>query len=106
MRILAALLVAASAFQQPTIYVASRRARAVVMTNAEVPWHVKTANAWKRVLAKEMGVGEFVGSRAKRIAVKINPMTECITDEECMAEVDEKAEFFEEPPLDRAETLS
>ena len=48
MRILAALLVAASAFQQPTIYVASRRARAVVMTNAEVPWHVKTANAWKR----------------------------------------------------------
>ena len=53
--------------------------------NVENPW---------QVLAKEMGVGEFVGSRAKRIAVKINPMTECITDEECMAEVDEKAEHF------------
>ena len=67
---------------------------------------VATANAWKRLLTKQMGKREFVGSRAKRIAMKVNPLTQCVTDEECLLEIEESGEFFEEPPLDRAETLS
>mmetsp|Transcript_26411 Transcript_26411/g.79196 ORF Transcript_26411/g.79196 Transcript_26411/m.79196 type:complete len:106 (-) Transcript_26411:55-372(-) len=62
---------------------------------ASVPWHVKTKNAWTRLLQKEMGLDVFVGSRAKRIAMKINPMTECITEEECLVEIEEAGEFFE-----------
>ena len=49
-----------------------------------------------------MGKREFVGSRAKRIAMKVNPLTQCVTDEECLLEIEESGEFFEEPPLDRA----
>ena len=53
-----------------------------------------------------MGKREFVGSRARRVAMKVNPATRCVTDEECLLEIEEPAEFFEEPPLDRVETLS
>ena len=58
------------------------------------------------LLTKQMGKREFVGSRAKRIAMKVNPLTQCVTDEECLLEIEESGEFFQEPPLDRAETLS
>ena len=30
-----------------------------------------------------MGKSEFVGSRLQRVARKINPLTECVTDDEC-----------------------
>ena len=97
-------------------------------------WHVKTKNAWTRLVQKEMGVDVFVASRAKRIAMKINPMTEpgpvcassarvggsrasstrvearetdirfettpttprCITEEECLVEIEESGDFFQE----------
>ena len=67
---------------------------------------VATSNAWKRLLNDQMGKREFVGSRARRVAMKVNPATRCVTDEECLLEIEEPAEFFEEPPLDRVETLS
>ena len=52
-----------------------------------------------------MGKREFVGSRAKRIAMKVNPLTRC-HGRGALLEIEESGEFGEEPPLDRAETLS
>lgn len=60
-------------------------------------WHVSTVNAWKRVLNKSMGKSEFVGSRLQRVARKINPLTECVTDDECAVEIETSAAFFVEP---------
>jgi hypothetical protein len=112
MRRLLALLAAAlhtnAAFApQPNSMPGVVRTASSKKVDVETPaWHVATANAWKRLLSNQMGKREFVGSRAKRIAMKVNPLTQCVTDEECLLEIEESGEFFEEPPLDRAETLS
>ena len=44
-----------------------------------------------------MGKSEFVGSRLQRVARKINPLTECVTDDECAVEIETSAAFFVEP---------
>ena len=103
----AALAVSAFAPQRCSMPAVVRTAASSKKVDVETPaWHVATANAWKRLLSKQMGKREFVGSRAKRIAMKVNPLTQCVTDEECLLEIEESGEFFEEPPLDRAGTLS
>merc|ERR1719482_2718160 len=58
-------------------------------------WHVATVNAWRRLVSKQMGKRDFVASRLKRIAKKVNPLTECVTDDECRVEIEGAAEFFE-----------
>ena len=105
--LLAAALTAAAFAPQPRSIPGVVRTASSKKVDVETPaWHVATANAWKRLLSNQMGKREFVGSRAKRIAMKVNPLTQCVTDEECLLEIEESGEFFEEPPLDRAETLS
>jgi hypothetical protein len=44
-----------------------------------------------------MAKSEFVGSRLQRVARKINPLTECVTDDECAVEIETSAAFFVEP---------
>ena len=71
---------------------------------------------------KQMGKRDFVASRArpasfpvdsrvvaigtsaglKRIAKKVNPLTECVTDDECRVEIEKSVEFFEEAAGDAA----
>ena len=105
--LVAALTAAAFAPRPRSIPGVVRTLASSKKVDVETPaWHVATTNAWKRLLSKQMGKREFVGSRAKRIAMKVNPLTQCVTDEECLLEIEESGEFFEEPPLDRAETLS
>ena len=80
-------------------------ARSRATTSRERPKPIRTrprterpqVNAWKRVLNKSMGKSEFVGSRLQRVARKINPLTECVTDDECAVEIETSAAFFVEP---------
>jgi len=71
---------------------------AEIKEQAKPAWQEKTANAWKRVLKKELGIGSFVMSRTKRIAKKIDPRTTCETDEECRAVIEASGDFFKEEP--------
>ena len=102
MRLLSSLLgcvVATVQAFQPSV----GRPSIVAMMSAKDPlpmpkpkWQVSTVNAWQRVINQQMGKRDFAMSRLQRIARKVNPLTTCVTDDECEVEIEESAAFFEE----------